>query len=265
MRGPERPLRLALLQGDTRWHDPASNRAHYGDLLDAAPPSDLVLLPETWATGFTNEVASLAEPMDGPSVTWMRERARERGAVVAGSLLIREGGQVHNRLIWVDPQGVCGTYDKRHLFRMAREHERFSPGGDRKVMEVAGWRVCPLICYDLRFPVWSRNRMTPEGLDYDLLVYVANWPEARRMPWRTLLRARAIENHAYGVGLNRVGIDGAGYPYAGDSAIVDFQGATLLELDGRAQVGALVLEPEPLARHRERFPAWMDGDAFSLD
>lgn len=265
MRRPDRPLRLVLLQGDTRWHDPAANQAHYGALLAGAGPADLVLLPETWATGFTNAVESLAESMDGPSVAWMRDRARETGAVVAGSLLIREGGAVFNRLVWMRPDGTCATYDKRHLFRMAKEHERFTAGQGRLVVEVAGWRVCPLVCYDLRFPVWSRNRATDGELDYDLLVYVANWPEARRGPWRALLRARAIENHAYAVGLNRVGTDGNGHPYAGDSALMDWQGETLAELGPEPRALALTLDPEPLARHRDRFPAWRDGDAFTLD
>jgi predicted amidohydrolase len=264
VRVPSESLRVILLQGDTRWHDRIANHSHYGELLASVEPSDLVLLPETWATGFTNAVEEQAEDMAGESVAWMRARARETGAVVAGSLLIREGGHVFNRLVWMRPDGTCDTYDKRHLFRMAREHERFTAGERRLVAEVKGWRVCPLVCYDLRFPVWSRNRATGGGLDYDLLLYVANWPTARRGPWRTLLRARAIENHAYCLGLNRVGTDGNGHPYSGDSAAVDFQGETLLELGPQAQAATVTLDAEGLRRHRERFPAWMDGDPFEF-
>jgi omega-amidase len=265
MRGPTHPLRLTLLQGDTRWHDRIANHAHYGELLASLnDPGDLVLLPETWATGFTNAVEAQAEQMDGPSVAWMRDRARETGAVIAGSLLIQDESHVFNRLVWMRPDGTFETYDKRHLFRMAKEHERFRGGTSRLIVDVKGWRACPLICYDLRFPVWSRNQVEEGELAYDLLLYVANWPTARRVPWQTLLRARAIENHVYCAGLNRVGLDGNGHPYSGDSAVVDFLGGTLCEASAESQAIQLTLDPQALNHHRERFPAWMDGDPFSI-
>lgn len=259
------PLHLALLQGDTRWHDPAANRAHYGSLMDRLQgPCDLILLPETWATGFTNAVAKQAEAMDGPSVAWMRDQAAQRQAVVAGSLLIREGDATFNRLVWMRPDGSCETYDKRHLFRMAREHEHFTGGERRVVVSLKGWRVLLLVCYDLRFPVWARNGAGQGALDYDLMVVVANWPTPRRTPWRTLLRARAMENLACVAGLNRVGTDGQGHPYSGDSVVLDAQGEPLIE--GGPEVAVLqgTLDPEALARHRERFPAWRDADRFEL-
>ncbi len=266
MRGPEGPLRISLIQGDTRWQDAAANRAYYGELArPLAGSTDLVLLPETFTTGFTNAVEGQAEPMDGPSLAWMAALAADTGAAVAGSLLVQDGGAYRNRLVWMRPDGAFEHYDKRHLFRMAREHERFSGGAARLVVELRGWRICPLVCYDLRFPVWSRNRADAEGrLDYDLLLYVANWPTPRRGPWRTLLRARAIENLCYVAGVNRVGLDGGGHPYSGDSAVVDFQGEPLVELGESAAVATAVLDPEALAEHRRRFPAWMDADDFTL-
>ena len=241
------PLHLALLQGDTRWHDPAGNRAHYGELMARLEgPCDLMVLPETWATGFTNAVADLAEPMDGPSVNWMREHSERTGAVVAGSLLIREDRHCFNRLVWMRPDGACETYDKRHLFRMAKEHDTFEAGQRRLVVELKGWRVLPLVCYDLRFPVWSRNGGGQGELDYDLALYVANWPSARRNAWRTLLRARAMENLCYCVGVNRVGIDGNGHPYSGDSVVLDFLGEPLVELGSEPQAVRVTLDPAAL-------------------
>jgi predicted amidohydrolase len=164
------------------------------------------------------------------------------------------------------PDGTHVQYDKRHLFRMAGEHERYAGGNERVVVELAGWRICPLVCYDLRFPVWSRNRYdrAAERFDYDLLVYVANWPSARRHPWRSLLPARAIENLSYCVGVNRVGIDGNDLHYAGDSMALDFVGQPLVELGAQEQVVTVVLDRAQLAAHRQRFPAWMDADEFTI-
>lgn len=262
---PATPLRVALVQGDTRWQDPAGNREHYGALIrDIREPADLIVLPETWATGFTNAV-ELAEGPEGPSAAWMADQARVTGAVVAGSLLIRDGEACFNRFLWICPDGTSTFYDKRHLFRMAGEHRIFTPGQARVVVELQGWKLLLQVCYDLRFPVWSRNRAAEGGLDYDALLYVANWPAPRRTPWRTLLRARAIENHAYALGVNRAGTDGNGHPYAGDTAAVDFQGETLGELGPEPGVLTLTLDPETLRLHRERFPAWRDGDAFRIE
>ena len=261
------PLRVSLIQGATRWHDLAGNRAYYGALIaPLAGHSDLVVLPETFTSGFSNEAIDQAETMDGATVAWMRGQAQALDAAVTGSVQLRDGAKVYNRLLFATPDGQVRHYDKRHLFRYAREHERYAAGGSRIVVEWRGWRICPLICYDLRFPVFVRNRYDREAgrFDYDLLLFVANWPSARRYAWSTLLRARAIENLSYCAGLNRVGIDGNDLHYAGDSALLDFLGQPLLELGAQEQVVTVRLDAGLLAAHRKRFPAWMDADAFEL-
>lgn len=258
-------LKVSLVQGATRWHDPAGNRAYYGDLIAPLAGSDLILLPETFTSGFSNEAIHNAESMDGQTVAWLREQSRKLGAAICGSVQLRVDGKVYNRLLFATPDGNVLHYDKRHLFRYADEHKRYASGSERLVVEWRGWKVCPLVCYDLRFPVYSRNRHGDAGFDYDLLLYVANWPNARRYAWRTLLRARAIENLAFCAGLNRVGRDGNGLDYSGDSALLDFLGAPLAELGAQEQTITVTLDPAALASHRERFPAWMDADAFTLD
>ena len=260
-------LRVSLVQGATRWHDAAANRGYYGAL--ARPlrgATDLVVLPETFLSGFTNEALGNAETMDGEGLRWMRALAADVDAVVTGSLVVREGERCVNRLVWMRPDGSHAQYDKRHLFRMAGEHERYAGGSERVIVDLKGWRVCPLVCYDLRFPVWSRNRYDRAAgrFDYDLLVYVANWPSARRHPWRSLLPARAIENLSYCVGVNRVGVDGNELHYAGDSVAVDFMGQPLVELGAQEQVVTIALDPAALAAYRQRFPAWMDADEFTI-
>ena len=265
---PAQDLRIALVQGDTRWHDPAGNRAYYGAwLAPLAGAVDLVLLPETFTSGFSNEAIAQAEDMQGPTVAWMREQARALDAAVCGSVQLREGDGVYNRLLFATPDGEVQHYDKRHLFRYGREHERYQPGRERLTVDWRGWRICPLVCYDLRFPVFSRNRYDTERAgqpDYDLLLYVANWPSARRYPWSTLLRARAIENLCYVAGLNRVGTDGNGLHYSGDSAIIDMLGQPIAEGDDQPRVLQATLAAEALAAHRERFPAMLDADRFTL-
>jgi len=260
-------LKVALVQGATRWHDAPGNRKYYGALVRQAAGSDLIVLPETFLSGFSNDTRASAETMDGESVAWLRALAIEVGAVICGSLAIRENATVYNRLLWVTPDGGFLQYDKRHLFRMAGEHTRYGGGNERLVVELKGWRILPQVCYDLRFPVWLRNRRLEAangGMDYDLSIFVANWPAPRRQPWRTLLRARAIENLSYVIGLNRVGVDGNELPYAGDSAVIDPLGEPLVELGAQEQVITVTLDPAPLLAHRERFPAWMDADEFSL-
>ena len=261
-------LRISLIQGATRWLDPVGNREYYGHLI--APLrglTDLVMLPETFTSGFSNEAIDSAETMDGPTVAWMREQAAKLGAAVTGSVQLRTDEGVFNRLLVATPDGGLQIYDKRHLFRYAREHERYAAGRDRLIVEWKGWRICPLVCYDLRFPVFSRNRFNvdrPGGLDFDLLLYVANWPSARAYPWKTLLRARAIENLCYVAGLNRVGTDGNGLSYAGDSAVIDFLGHPVSECTDEEVVVTTTLQADELLAHRERFPAMLDGDAFEL-
>ena len=261
-------LRITLVQGSTRWHDPAGNREYYGELIAGLRGNtDLVLLPETFTSGFSNDAVAQAETMEGPTVAWVREQARMLDAAVCGSVQLRENDRVYNRLLFATPDGALHTYDKRHLFRFGREHERYAAGRDRLVVDWRGWRICPLVCYDLRFPVFSRNRYDverPGQLDYDLLLYVANWPAARAYPWKTLLRARAIENLCYVAGLNRVGSDGNQLHYSGDSAVIDFLGHAASECGDEPVVVTTTLQAEALAAHRERFPAMLDGDSFEL-
>ncbi|MEO8460972.1 MAG: nitrilase family protein [Dokdonella sp.] len=268
MSAPTTPLRVSMVQGETRWHDAAANRAYYGEHVRRLQgQSDLILLPETFLSGFTNETLSQAESMDGEGLRWLRELAIEVGTTITGSLVIRDGDRCLNRLVWMRPDGSSELYDKRHLFRMAGEHERYAGGRERLIVELNGWRICPQVCYDLRFPVWLRNRYdasVPKRFDYDLLLFVANWPAPRRHAWQTLLRARAIENLSYCVGVNRIGVDGNDIAYAGDSAALDFLGQPLIEFGSREQTATVALDPAPLAAHRERFPAWMDSDAFDL-
>jgi predicted amidohydrolase len=266
-------LRISLVQGDTRWHDPAGNRDYYAHLI--APlhgTTDLVLLPETFTSGFSNEAIHQAETMDGPTVAWLRTQARALAAAVCGSVQIRAGNgaassAVYNRLFFVTPDGAVSTYDKRHLFRYAKEHERYAAGRARLTVEWRGWRICPLVCYDLRFPVFARNRYDvecPGGLDFDLQIYVANWPSARVHAWKTLLRARAIENLCFVAGLNRVGTDGNGLHYSGDSAVLDFLGQPLSECADAEVVVTTTLPAAELLAHRARFPAMLDADRFVL-
>lgn len=278
MSTPDRDLRVALVQGDTRWHDPAGNRAYYGDLIaPLAGRSDLVVLPETFTSGFSNEALASAEDMQGPTVAWIREQARALDAAVCGSVQLRiEGAQaaaegiapgVYNRLLFATPDGALAHYDKRHLFRMAKEHERYAAGDRRVCVDWRGWRIFLQVCYDLRFPVFIRNRFDhgrAGGFDYDLALFVANWPAPRAHAWKTLLRARAIENLACVIGVNRVGTDGNGIDYAGDSVALDPLGQPLVEGDGHVCVLEAVFSAEQLRGHRERFPAQLDADDFEL-
>lgn len=261
-------LRVSLVQGNTRWRDPAGNRAYYADLIEPLHnTTDLVILPETFTSGFSNDAVAEAETMDGPTVHWMRERADSVDAAVCGSVQIRDAGGIFNRVLFVTPDGEVRTYDKRHLFRYANEHERYAAGRERLSVEWKGWRICPLVCYDLRFPVFSRNRFNVERagqLDYDLLIYVANWPSVRDYSWKTLLRARAIENLCFVAAVNRVGTDGNGLHYSGGSAAIDFLGHPLTEAADEEVVSTMLLQAAPLLEHRRRFPAMLDGDAFDL-
>lgn len=256
-------LTVSLVQCPLHWHDPAANRATLGQYLAdvLGSPTDLVVLPEMFTTGFSMAAAELAEDADGPTLAWMREQAARYDAVLTGSCMVREHGHYYNRLLWVRPDGTHSHYDKRHLFTLAGEPDVYSPGRHRLVEEWRGWRICPLICYDLRFPVWSRNRA---AAPYDLLLYVANWPAARASAWNLLLRARAVENVAYTLGVNRLGADGQGHRYQGDSALLDMRGDYLAEAGNLHTVLTRTLRRAPLEEFRQHFPALQDGDAFSM-
>jgi predicted amidohydrolase len=253
-------LKVNIVQFNIVWQNPAKNRDKISKLLKDAPMADLVVLPETFSTGFTMDAANNAEQMDGPTVKWMREYASRTGSVMTGSLIIEDAGRFYNRLLWVQPDGNIEYYNKRHLFRMTGEDEVFSEGTTKIFPVIKGWRVCPLICYDLRFPVWSRNQN-----DYDLLIYVANWPEVRRSAWTTLTRARAIENLTPVVCVSRVGTDGNGVNHAGDSAVFDAKGDQLSKLEPYKEgVEVVSLNSEDVKKYREKFPAHLDADSFII-
>jgi len=257
-------LNVSLVQSDLTWHDAAENRRTFDRLMQPLTgQTDLIILPEMFSTGFTMDAEAVAEPENGPTTDWLRNAAGTLNAVITGSIVTRARGRFWNRLIWMRPDGSFECYDKRHLFRMAGEHERYAEGDRKLIVDLFGWKICPLICYDLRFPVWSRNRSGSEGA-YDVLIYVANWPERRRYAWQTLLRARAIENVSYCIGLNRVGKDAKEIEYSGDSVALDFMGQPLVpELEGEA-ARTIALDYEALSAFRKRFPAHMDADSFEL-
>ena len=253
-------LELALIQTSLVWQDAAANRERFKALLDEARGADLIVLPEMFTTGFSMSAAELSEPEEGPTYAWLREQSARVEAVITGSVIIQAADGSHrNRLLWAQPDGEILHYDKRHLFRMAGEHKHYAAGERQALFELNGWHVRPLICYDLRFPVWSRD---PHATD--LLLYTANWPAARRDAWNRLLPARAIENLCYVAAVNRIGEDGKGYPYSGDSQVLDYLGDPLLEADDRDGVFRVTLRARDLAAFRQKFPAYHDGDAFEL-
>lgn len=253
-------LNLALIQTDTHWHDPEANREMFAPLIaEASRTSDLVALPEMFSTGFTMASAEMAESMSGPTLAWLADQAQTNECHLCASLVIQDAGAFYNRFVHVAPDGSRVKYDKRHLFRMAGEHEHYSPGDAKTVFRVGQWRICAMVCYDLRFPVWFRN----EG-DYDALLVLANWPAARRNAWLTLLRARAIENQVYAAGVNIVGVDGNGVAYGGGTAAYDPDGATLVERLDDKGIEYVRFDSDLLAKRRSEFPVWQDADSFRL-
>ncbi len=259
-------LRVALVQTDLHWQDKTANLALLEEKIWSLKNScDLIVLPEMFPTGFSMESALLAEPMNLQVHKWMKQLAAQTGAVITGSAIISEGGNYYNRLLWVDPTGSTQTYNKRHLFRMANEDASFAPGEQLPVFELKGWKICPQICYDLRFPVWSRNQWKDGQAAYDLLFYVASWPAARVSAWDALLPARAIENLSYSIGVNRVGVDGNQIPYNGHSGVYNFKGEKMLDLGEQDQVQVISLDSKALEEYRSKFPAWKDADPFILN
>jgi predicted amidohydrolase len=278
------PLTITLIQPDLRWEDKAANLELLSTRIDAIEEkTHLVILPEMFSTGFSMRPEALAEPMNGPSVAWMKKMAARKKVILTGSLIIEEKGRYFNRLIWMLPNGQYGTYDKRHRFAYAGEHEHYTAGHKRLIASVNGWKVNLQVCYDLRFPVWSRQQLQePEPHDpptadqtvppagtlepeYDLLVYVANWPERRSHAWKTLLQARAIENQAYVAGVNRVGNDGNNIYHSGDSMVIDPLGEVLYHAPKEESIFTCTLQPEKLEEVRTRFPFWQDSDHYTID
>lgn len=253
-------LNLLLVQPDTLWERPEDNFQRIESLVKGKTGgADLVILPEMFATGFsmnslnTSGFALITQQ-------WMANKAAEWRCALMGSMAYEQGEKIYNRLFFALPDGSSSWYDKRHLFRMGAEHEAFAPGSERKIFELNGWRILPQVCYDLRFPVWMRNT---DG--YDLAVVVANWPAARHDAWQTLLKARAIENLAYVVGVNRTGADGNGIVYGGGSVAIDFKGQVMADAGTGEQVVNAILDKTNIEAFREKFPAYLDADGFSLN
>jgi predicted amidohydrolase len=279
-------LTVTTIQADLQWEDKPANLRRLEEQIDGiGTPTELVILPEMFPTGFSMRPELFAERMDGPTLSWMRSVAARKKIILTGSLIIEEDGSYFNRLIWMLPTGQHGCYDKRHRFAYAGEDAHYTAGQKRLVASVKGWKVLLLVCYDLRFPVWSRQQpaepaealakagpspsaaetSTQVGLEYDLIVYVANWPERRSHAWTTLLQARAIENQSYVVGVNRVGVDGNQIAHSGDSMIIDPLGEILYHASPTEEVFTLTLEKEQLTTIRERFPFWRDADHFYIE
>ncbi|WP_373086827.1 amidohydrolase [Zhongshania sp.] len=252
-------MKIAALQSPLYWQDRDANLTYFSDLISSLGEVNLLVLPEMFTTGFSMSPEQIAEPADGPSLRWLRDMSQLHNIAITGSVAVEENGNHYNRLYWVSPEGES-HYDKHHLFRMADEHLHYAAGSTRKIVEYQGFRLCLQICYDLRFPVFCRNRN-----DYDVLIFVANWPEARRHAWSSLLTARAIENQSYVIGVNRVGEDGNGINYSGDSVILDYLGQPLAQTT--AHTPAILKAEISLAElhgFREKFPAHLDADEFEL-
>lgn len=258
-------LTITLIQTQLFWEDKVANLAMLEQKINAIDTAtELVVLPEMFSTGFSMKPAQLAETMEGETVSWMKRIAAARKIILTGSVIIEQEGNYYNRLIWMLPNGQYGYYDKRHRFAFAGEDAHYTAGNRRVVAQVNGWRINLLVCYDLRFPVWARQQLQDGAPEYDLLLYVANWPQRRSHAWQTLLQARAIENQCYVVGLNRVGNDGNDIYHSGDSMVVDPLGQTLYHKADAEEVFTITLQKENLDEVRNKFPFWKDGDSFHL-
>jgi omega-amidase len=255
-------LAVALIQTDLYWEDVTANLSSLEEkIASLEKAADIIVLPEMFNTGFTMN-HQVAEPQNLVTTRWMKQVAAQSDALVIGSFAVKEHNKYYNRLFYVFPDGSLLHSDKRHLFRMGEEHAFYTPGESRKLVEWRGWKICGLVCYDLRFPVWSRNRQTDP---YDLLIYVANWPAKRANAWKTLLKARAIENQTYVIGVNRVGTDGNGITYLGDSVVNDFLGEPLCVTENREEEIIVSLSNANLRNYRNDFPAYLDADLFNIN
>jgi predicted amidohydrolase len=258
-------MKITLIQTVLSWESPAKNFLRIEGILQKQSKTDIVVLPEMFTTGFTMNVAQLEVfSADCATINWMREWSKFLNAVLTGSIAFRTETGAVNRLIWMRPDGTFDFYDKRHAFTFGGEDQHYQSGQARLIEHWRGWNICPLICYDLRFPVWSRNKFQHGAAEYDLLIYVANWPNVRREAWSTLLKARAIENVCYVAGVNRVGTDPKENVYSGDSALIDFKGQVLWTQSDIADVCTMELNRDELLSFRDRFPALQDGDRFQL-
>jgi len=252
-------LMVTTIQADLIWESPIENLKQFSIKLKSISDTDVIILPEMFTTGFSMDSERLAEPMDGISIEWMTQKAKEFNALICGSLIISENGKYYNRFLAVHPSGKIDSYDKKHLFRLGGEGDSYEAGNEVVVFEYKGWKIKPMICYDVRFPVWARNVE-----DYDLLIYIASFPKIRRNAWSTLLRARSIENQVYTIGVNRVGIDGNGYEYSGDSVILDFNGDYIYEKSEIEDIFTTSLDLNAQQAYRLKFPFLSDRDSFNL-
>lgn len=269
-------LSITTIQTSLHWENKAANLLMLEDKLrNIEQQTEVVVLPEMFSTGFTMRPSVFAEHMEGETIDWMRRMAEKHRIVLTGSIIIEEEAHFYNRMIWMLPNGQLGFYDKRHLFAYAGEHEHYSAGNKRMIASVKGWKINLQVCYDLRFPVWARQQLQTSAVEdskekmvtpeYDLLLYVANWPERRSHAWKTLLCARAIENQCYVVGVNRVGTDGNDVYHSGNSMVIDPLGEVMYHMAEEEDIFTATLQKEHLEMVRSKFPFWKDGDAFGIN
>jgi predicted amidohydrolase len=260
-------LTITTIQTNLFWENKQANLSMLEEKINSIPEkTEIVVLPEMFSTGFSMNAESLAETMDGPTVAWMKTISAKNGIVLTGSLIIKADNKYYNRLVWMLPNGKYGYYDKRHLFAYANEDKYYSPGNKRLIASVKGWKINLQVCYDLRFPVWARQNKTSEyeSPEYDLLLYVANWPERRSHAWKTLLCARAIENQTYVVAVNRVGKDANNIYYSGNSMVIDPLGEVLYHMSDDEDIFTITLQKDHEEQIREKFPFWKDADDFNI-
>ncbi|MCD6090667.1 MAG: amidohydrolase [Bacteroidales bacterium] len=261
-------LKVSIIQSDLIWKDVDANLASFAyDIDQIQEDIDLIVLPEMFNMGFVVDPEDVAEEMEGKSMQWLRDQAKQKQAVICASIIILENGNYYNRLLWVQPNGHFQHYDKRHLFSLGGEHHKFTAGRtESPIVELKGWKIKPLVCYDLRFPVWAKNNYSKGEYEYDLLIYIANWPASRRDPWMSLLKARAIENQVYVIGVNRIGEDGNGLAHAGDSNIYDAKGKKLIKHASNTEyTETLSLSKKTLNDFREKFTVGLDWDRFFVE
>lgn len=258
-------MKVTIIQTHLHWEDREKNLTLFDQLLDAVnEPTDLIVLPEMFTTGFSMNPEKTSELHKTKTFDWLQKKAKEKNAIITGSVAIEENGKYYNRLHWIQPNGESDFYDKRHLFRMAKEDEKYTMGDKKIIKKIGDWKIMPLICYDLRFPVWSRNFKNQEP-DYDVLIYVANWPEVRNYPWKQLLIARAIENQCYVVGVNRIGKDANGFDHSGDSVIINPRGEIISTTKAHEEsIETISLDKNYLKEFRKVFPVSLDSDNFEL-
>ena len=259
-------LTITIIQTDIAWQNKAENLRRLSEKIDGIEErTEIVILPEMFTTGFTMQPELFAETMDGETIEWMKEITARNKIILTGSIIVKENDLYYNRLIWMLPNGQLGYYNKRHLFAFAEEDKHYTAGNKRLIASVKGWKINLQICYDLRFPVWSRQQPTENDSEYDLLINVANWPERRSHAWKTLLCARAIENQCFVVGVNRVGKDGKNINHSGNSLLIDPLGQVLYHKTDDEDVCTITIQKDDVDKARTQFPFWKDADDFSIE